>query len=122
MISINTASGRWVTEDEFDFDDQLAKELTEQLRLIDHSEIMEGRRPTTAFVGGHHWEMKVPEKHFHDFRVVNPRAEGRGAEVWMDGQKLKGVRSVSFDTEADGVNHLRLELTAGSLNKEDAKG
>lgn len=60
------------------------------------------------------------EPKFHDFRIVNREPHGHNAEIWLDGQKLKGVRSYSVSVEMNDVNVLRVEFIAGSINKEEA--
>ena len=60
------------------------------------------------------------EPKFHDFRIVSREPHGHNAEIWLDGQKLKGVRSYSVSVEMNDVNVLRVEFIAGSINKEEA--
>ena len=55
-------------------------------------------------------------KGWHTFEVINKTPLGRGAEVYMDGQLLYGVRRVKTKIDVDGVNIVTITFYAGSLN------
>jgi len=56
---------------------------------------------------------------WHDFEIVNKQPHGRAAEVYMDGQLLRGVTRVRTKIDVMGVNKVVLTFNAGSLNAPD---
>jgi len=57
-------------------------------------------------------------KPFHDFRLKNPGAHGKTAEVWLDEQKLRGVTNVDVHASATDATRITITFIAGTLNDE----
>ena len=54
---------------------------------------------------------------FHDFRIHNNSAHGKDAQIWMDGQKLRGVKQVDLFLGSNDANEIRITMIAGSINQ-----
>ena len=63
----------------------------------------------------------VPDEspRFHDFKVINHDPTFRKAEVWMDGEQLRGVTAVSTALTMHDAQTITLTIICGSLNAEE---
>lgn len=60
--------------------------------------------------------MRRGRPRFHDFEV-EAGTVGHDASVAMDGQQLRGVRSVSLSTGVHDLTEITITMVGGSINR-----
>lgn len=57
------------------------------------------------------------ERKYHDFTIRTAEPTGNSTEVWIDGQKMSGVRQVAFFATAGDLTQVDISFFAQSVNK-----